>query len=167
MHNFTARSVRATGDSGLVLRTPANMSRWPPNMLFHAVYASAVVKHFGAALEDIVQKWEGSFYPGGPAKAARAGDERRHGQANADEEKSQRQKIERQICHDKYSRGHGTADAIDFLDVVMMYRCSAMEPEDARAYVEGCEEMVAVRERKRLEEKVNSWRESLGVIGAD
>jgi len=38
-----------------------------------------------------------------------------------------------------------------------------MEPEDVRAYVEGCEEMGTV-ERKGVEEKVNSWRVSLGPL---
>jgi len=37
-----------------------------------------------------------------------------------------------------------------------------MEPEDVRAYVEGCEEMGT--EHKGVEEKVNSWRESLGPL---
>jgi len=43
----------------------------------------------------------------------------------------------------------------------MIYQFKAMESEDIRAYLEGCEEVVAAREHKVLEEKVNSWRESL------
>jgi hypothetical protein len=42
----------------------------------------------------------------------------------------------------------------------------AMEPEDVRAYLKGCEEMQAAGERKALEEKVNSWRESLAPVNS-
>ena len=45
-----------------------------------------------------------------------------------------------------------------------MYRCLAMEPEKVRAYLKGSEEIVAARERKGLEEKVNSWREFLAPL---
>jgi len=45
--------------------------------------------------------------------------------------------------------------------MVMMYRFLAMEPENVRAYLNGCEEMAAAGERKAVEEKVSSWRESL------
>ena len=33
-----------------------------------------------------------------------------------------------------------------------------------RAYLKGSEEIVEARERKELEEKVNSWRESLALL---
>jgi hypothetical protein len=55
----------------------------------------------------------------------------------------------------------GIHDAINPHDVVMMYRFQAMEPEEVRAYLEGCQEMAAAGERKELEEKADSWRESL------
>jgi len=43
----------------------------------------------------------------------------------------------------------------------MMHQFKAIESEDIRAYLEGYKEMVAARECKVLEEKVNLWRESL------
>jgi hypothetical protein len=43
----------------------------------------------------------------------------------------------------------------------MIYQFQAMESETVRAYLKGYEEMTAAGERKGLEEKVNSWRESL------
>lgn len=176
LHHFETEAERgsSTGRPGTALRTPADMSTWPPPTLFHAVYAVAVVKAFGAELADIVQNWRNIFYPDGPTEAARAGDKRRRDGANADKERPVRQKTERQERHNARTRRQGTHDAIDFFDVVTMYRCSAMEPEDVKAYVEGCEEMavepVEPVERKGLEEKVSSWRESLGpqtVVGTD
>ena len=45
-----------------------------------------------------------------------------------------------------------------------------MEPENVRTYLKGCEEIAAARESKRVEEKLDSWRESLvplTVVGTD
>src|SRR6266481_6433864 len=111
--------------SGSAVHVPSNMSIWPPTVLFDAVYASAVLHHFGFAPMHIYEKWMGVFYPGGPTKAVDTDDKRRH-------------------------------------DMVMMIRFMAMEPEKVRAYLEGCEEMAAAGERKGLEERVKSWRESVG-----
>ena len=77
-----------------------------------------------------------------------------------DKENSNGQKAARQ----RRRKRRGIHDAIDSHDIVMIHRCMAMEPENARAYLNGCEEMVAARERKRVEEKVNSWRESLAPV---
>ncbi len=41
-----------------------------------------------------------------------------------------------------------------------------MEPEKVRAYLKGREEMAVARECKGLEEKLNSWRESLAPLTA-
>ena len=166
MHVFKREYQSATGPSGTILRTPADMSTWPPNTLFHAVYASAVVKTFGFELEATMQNWRNIFYPDGPIEAAHADDQRLNQAIVDKEKKSTKQKAERQAHLD---RRDAPQDAIDFHDVVMMYRCSAMEPEAVREYVEGCKGMRTV-EHKGLEEKVNSWRESLGpptVIGTD
>jgi len=157
MHVFRSEVQTATGLSGQTLRTPADMSTWPPNTLFHAVYARAVVKAFGFELEATVENWRNIFYPDGPIEAAHA-DDHCLNQAKVDKEKkSAEQKAGRQA---RIDRRDASQDVIDFHDVVMMYRCSAMEPEAVREYVEGCKGMGTV-EHKELEEKVNSWRESL------
>ena len=155
-HLFDRAYEPSTGPSGSVVRVPPDMSIWPPTALFDAVYASAVVRHFGAALTEILEKWD-VFYPGGPTKAAHIDDKRGHDQADADKENSSGQKVARQR---RYER-RGIHDVVDPHDVAMMYRFLAMEPENVRAYLKGCEEMAAAGERKGLEEKVNSWRESL------
>src|SRR6266850_895477 len=60
--------------------------------------------------------------------------------------------------------GIATHDAIHPIDVAMMYRFMAMEPENVRAYLKECEEVAAARERKGLDEKVTSWRKSLAPL---
>ena len=92
-------------------------------------------------------------------KAVRVDNKHRRDQADADKENSS--KTAQQKCYDRCDRRCGRHGAIDPYDVVMMCRFQAMEPDKVRSYLQGCEEMVAARERKGLEEKINSWRESL------
>jgi|SRR5712671_433107 len=160
-HVFDRSLERQAGPCGSAVRVPSDMSTWPTPALFDAVYASAVVRHFGFASTVILKKWEDIFYPGGPTKAVHVGDKQRHDQADADNENSS--KTAQQKCYDRRNTGRrrGIHGAIDPYDVVMMYRFHAMEPDRVRSYLQGCEEMVAARERKGLEERVNSWRESL------
>jgi hypothetical protein len=146
------------------VRVPSDMSIWPPTALFDAVYASAVLHHFGFAVADISEKWGDAYYPDGPTKAD---GRRRHDLANVDEENPSRPIAAQQ---ERYKRCEGRRrkrDAIDPYHLVMMYRCQAMEPETVRAYLRGSEEIVVAREREGLEEKVNSWRESLAPLTAD
>ena len=140
------------------------MSIWPPAALFDAIYGSAVVHHFGFALTKILEKWGDMFYPGVgvPMKLAHIDDRCRHDQADADKENFNGQKAARQRRYEK----RDILDAIDPHDMVMMYRCQAMESEKVRAYLEGCEETEMAGERKALKEKVNSWRESLAPLTA-
>jgi len=157
-HLFDQSFKRVAGPSGSAIRIPSDMSSWPPAVLFDGVYASAVLHHFGFAPRHISEKWENMFYPGVPTKAAHTDDKCRCDQADAGEENSNRQKVAQQRRHGR-RRAH---DAIDPHDMVMMHRFSAMEPEKVRAYLEGCEEIAVAGMRKGLEERVNSWRESVG-----
>ena len=158
-HLFDLAFEPGTGPSGSAVRVPSDMSVWPPAALFDAVYASAVVYHFGCTLTEILEKWGDVFYPD-QTDAGHIDDKRRRDQADADEENPSGQKAARRRRHER----RGIHDAVDPHDVVMMYRFLAMEPEKVRAYVEGCEEMAAAGERKGLEEKVNSWRQSLAPL---
>jgi hypothetical protein len=168
-HLFTEPEEMLPGLSSLAVcipfssavRVPSDTSNWPPTVLFDAVYAGAVVEHFGVKVPDFLKKWGTVFYPGGPTKAAHADDKHRRDQADADKEKHSQLEEGRQRRWEARDRRRGTHDAIDPLDVAMMYRFKAMEPEKLRAYLKGCEEVAAARERKGLEEKVNSWRETL------
>jgi len=131
-------------------------------VLFDAVYASAVLHHFGFAPMHIYEKWMGVFYPGGPTKAVDTDDKRRHDQANTDQANIKVQDEARQLRRDRRGKMRDIHDGFGPHDMVMMIRFMAMEPEKVRAYLEGCEEMAAAGERKGLEERVKSWRESVG-----
>ena len=159
-HFFDRSLERVLPSSGSAVRVPSDMSDWPPAELFDAVYASTVLRHFGFQVTHFSEKWGNVFYPSGPMKA---NDRRRHDQADADKENS-RQAVDRQQRYERRDGRRRNRDAIDPYDLVLMYRCQAMEPEKVRAYLKGSEEIVAARERNGLEEKVNSWRESLAPL---
>jgi hypothetical protein len=163
-HLFDRSLERVFPSSGSAVRVPSDMSNWPPAELFDAVYASTVLRHFGFQVTHILERWGNVFYPGGPIKA---NDRRRHDQADVDKENSKRQTADRQQRHERRDGRRRNRDATDPYDLVLMYRFQAMEPEKVRAYLKGSEEIVAARERKGLEEKVNSWRESLGTVIAE
>jgi trans-aconitate methyltransferase len=165
-HLFDRSIEMVASPSGSAVRVPADMSAWPPSTLFDAVYASAVVRHFGSAVKDALKKWEDVFYPGGPMKAVHVDIKRRRDQSNADKENCIMQKEARQQRLDqrngRTNGRHGRHDDVSPSDLILIYRCMAMEAEDVRAYLEGCKEMAVVGERNALEEKVNSWRENVG-----
>lgn len=160
-HHFDRSLERVLPSSGSAIRVPSDMSDWPPAELFDAVYASAVLHHFGFQLNHISETWGDVYHPGGTMKA---NDRRRHHQADVDKENSKRQAADRQQRYERRDGRRRNRDTIHPYDLVLMYRCQAMEPEKVRAYLKGSEEIVAAKERKGLEDKVNSWRESLAPL---
>jgi hypothetical protein len=159
--------------SGSPARIPSDMSIWPPSVLLDAVYASAVASNFGPGLADVLENWVDVFYPDEPTGATDADDNGGADQVGAAQERpemqrkerherrNKRQKREKEKEKRKGKRKERARNAVHPLDLVMMYRFMAMEPENVRAYLRGSEEIAAARERKGLEEKVKSWREGV------
>jgi len=77
-HLFEPDERSYLGDQSLPLCSPLRISDnptlWPPAILFDAVYAGAVLRHFGLqTLKDEVTKtWKNTFYPGGITSVAEA-----------------------------------------------------------------------------------------------
>lgn len=163
-HLFDQDLKRAAGPSGKAVRVPSDMSTWPPAVFFDAVYASAVVHHFGFGVTDILEKWGDMFYT--PMKTAHTNGKHRRDRADADEDNSNGLTVAQQRHYDRRGGRRSRHNAIHPHDVLMMYRFKAMEPEKVMAYIKGCKEIAAEKERKELEEKVNSWRGSLAPLTA-
>ena len=58
------------GDLTLPLGYPLQMSdasKWPPAILFDAVYADPVLRHFGTRTlkDEVTETWRDTFYPSG------------------------------------------------------------------------------------------------------
>lgn len=58
--------------SGTNVRVSHNVKDWPPQILFDAVYASAVLRRFDSeGFTDYSKKWTSTYYPGGLTTALR------------------------------------------------------------------------------------------------
>lgn len=92
--------------SGSPLRI-SDTATWPPAILFDAVYAGAVVHHFGtkALVAEFTASWESSYYPGGVTAATAA-----NLKANTDRRAADKHKSETQ-AHD----GPPSPDTFDML----------------------------------------------------
>jgi hypothetical protein len=109
-HRFAQSSQLVAGLSGPAVRVPSDRSIWPPSIIFDAVYASAVVRHFGSPVTDALKKWGDVFYPGVPTKAAHTDAKRQRDQADANKEDSNEQKAAGRQRYEK--RTGGSANTI-------------------------------------------------------
>lgn len=126
--------------SGSEIRVPSDMSAWPPGVLFDALYASIVWHHFGKT--DELKKWKNVLPWWAYNRSARRQEESAESTTALGE---------------SWQEGN----AMDFFDMVMMCPFMAMGPDKTKAYLKECEEMAKTKERKALEEKVDSWRQEL------
>ena len=157
-HLFDLSMQPHIGVSGQAIHVPSSddkKSNWPPTSLFEAIYASAIMCHFGAVPVDLFKSWEKVFY-----EPDRTSNKCQHDQADAKKENCKRQKTEQQQCYNEQQR-HRDGGGFDAFDVLMMIPFMVMPAEKARDYFDGCEKMAAEKEQEGLEVKVNSWREGV------
>lgn len=116
-HHF--HPVLGAGRRTLWFGTPPLLLTCPfgHHQLFEAVYASAVVHHFGfTAVTDIPEKWVDVFYSGGLIQAAYADRKSRHDQAG--KVNSDGQQATQQRCFDleRHYRKHNNFNKHDTID---------------------------------------------------
>ena len=161
-------SVHPVGLPGQAIRLPANDAerfKWPPSSLFDAMYASAVIHHFGDIPAKLFKKWEAVFYPpDGPSKAGETDDKYWHAQADVEKMHHEKQRTEQQQHYEKWQCRHGDFDAFDVLRLVPFM---VMPAEKARDYLKECERVAVAKEHEGLEVKVNSWRKGLSTPNND
>lgn len=143
-HVFDSRALESGGGfSGCAIRVSKDKSSWPPTVLFDAVYASAVIHHFGELPDDILKTWESIYYPGGIKNLTRA------------------QVAEEAAARDEHRRrrndGRGTLDGFDLLRILPYIVAG---PEQSMRNMKERQEAAAAREREELEAKVDSWRQN-------
>ncbi|TFY66252.1 hypothetical protein EVG20_g4828 [Dentipellis fragilis] len=163
-HCFDLKLAKRSGVTGRQIRTPQDMSQWPPTVLFDAAYASAVFRHFGIP-SGTLNAWKDEFYLDEPTNTAQA-DELTN-TAQADEQHGHEQEVEgtkHTKQHNSQRRQHFTRhkkgdarESPDLLMVPYMY-----VPKDVMTkYAEECRETAAQREHEALEAKVSAWRDDV------
>ena len=128
-------------------------SDWPPAILFDAVYAGAVLAHFGtrAVKDHVSTAWKDIFYPGGVIMtAAQAGH-----QADLDQRASEARRNEGQK-QDRQARDEARS-APDTFDMLMALPYIRVPVEQLKMTMRGRQERAEEMDRRRVEEKVETW----------
>ncbi|KAJ2911499.1 hypothetical protein MD484_g8915, partial [Candolleomyces efflorescens] len=138
--------------SGSPLRV-SDYSKWPPAILFDAVYAGAVLHHFGtqALKDEIAATWNDAFYPGSVMTAADADYKVRTDERASAAKKLRAQERERQ-------QGGGAPDTLDML---MALPYILVPPSELQAVKREAKEKTEANERRRVQEKVTTWMDNM------
>ncbi|KAF8959530.1 hypothetical protein BDZ97DRAFT_1390100 [Flammula alnicola] len=128
--------------------TPAS----PPAILFDAIYAGAVLHHFGTKrlTDKVAVTWKDIFYRGGVMTVADA-----HYKAIIDERATsvKRTQQQEQECHARYE-AHCIPDTFDML---MTLPYIMVPPNELQAMLREAKEKAEAVEQSHVQEKVNSW----------
>lgn len=124
--------------NGVVSGTPLRISdtdEWPPAILFDAVYACAVLHHFGtkAIKDEVAARWVQTFYPDGVTCA----------------ERKQKRDQQRQQRHDAPA-------GPDALDLLMDLPYILVSPEARWAMWRAEEEKAEAAKQRQVQEKVET-----------
>lgn len=155
-HLFVPEEPEAFGDrtlrSGYSVQTPDAADEWPPNILFDAVYANAVLHHFSPqTMQNTLKRWRSTFYPRGITGAVGASY-----QAIIDENptKTERRNEQNQV---REQHAANRASDVDYSDCLMILPYIMVPPDKQEAVWRKAAEKRAERERSCLEDKVVDW----------
>lgn len=119
----------------------SDIHRFPPAIIFDAVYAGAVLHHFGTqTLKDMVTaNWEDTY-----SRAMTA----------TDPVESLRSRMQAQALDEAHDESHCEPDILDMLAFVPY---CMVPPDELRAAMSELRERAEAEERRRVEEKVEEW----------
>ena len=150
-HLFEPSKPYRLGGVGVLSGTPLRISdtpAWPPTILFDAVYASAVLHHFGTqTLKDVVATtWMDTFYPDGVMDQAHA--------QTLTEERTQKHAQARQARYE--------ARAVpDTFDMLLALPYILVPRNELQATLREAKEKAAAAEQRRVQEKVDTWNRQI------
>ena len=162
-HLFDPDLPESFGDpafhSGSQVRMPNTADKWPPNILFDAVYANAILRHFAPrTMKDILKQWKATFYPQGITSGVQA-----NNQAIIDERATAAKRNEQNQVREQRAAGRANRtrragdDPEDYFDCLMMLPYIMVPPEKHKAIWRKAGEKRAERERSRVDDKVVGW----------
>ena len=135
------------GDRTLPLGSPlriSNTPEWPPTILFDAVYAGAVLHHFGTQTlkDEVTVTWKDIY------------------RVIVDEKSAAAKKVQKQEREARY-QAPTVPDAFDMLMTLPYIR---MPREELKAVFKEAEEKAEAMEQRRVREKVDSWMKQSNVV---
>ena len=142
---------------------PDTADKWPPDILFHFMYASAVLHYFApqSMLDSIRKQWRSTFYPRGITSTAQASHqattdrqateiERKNEQDRARDERAARRANRTSRANDNHN------DYVDYL-MMMPYILSMLPDELEALWRKAAEERAERVEWSHLEDKDRGW----------
>ena len=116
----------------------SNTPEWPPTILFDAVYAGAVLHHFGTQTlkDEVTVTWKDIY------------------RVIVDEKSAAAKKVQKQEREARY-QAHAVPDAFDMLMTLPYIR---VPREELQAVLREAEEQAEATEQRRVQEKVDTWR---------
>ncbi len=155
-HLFQPNKRTALGRETLPLGSPLRISdtpEWPPPILFDAVYASAVLHHFGTQTlkDEVAATWKDTFDPGGVMAAADANYKVITDERSAAANRAQK-RVQERGAH------YQARTAPDAFDMLMTLPYIRVPREELKAVLREAEEKAEATEQRRVQEKVDTWR---------
>ena len=141
--------------SGSPLRF-SDTPEWPTPILFDAVYAGAILHHFGTHMlkDEVVATWQETFYPGGVMTMAPADYKVITDERAATVERTQNQTQDRKARHE----ARGSPDTFDML-MTLPY---IMVPRNKlQAMLREAMAKAEATEQRRVQEKVDTWMKQI------
>ena len=135
------------GDETLPLGSPlrvSNTPEWPPTILFDAVYAGAVLHHFGTQTlkDEVTVTWKDIY------------------RVIVDEKSAAAKKVQKQEREARY-QAHAFPDAFDML---MFLPYIKVPTNDLEAAFMEAEEKAEAMEQRRAREKVDAWMKQSSAV---
>ena len=140
--------------------------RDPPAIIFDAVYAGAIVHHFGSQImKDVVSSaWKNDFHKGGVTSSAGAErkkiDDKRAALADKTEPEVEVKQHARRYKRTEGRKSHHldtTPSGPDSLDMVMMLPYAFLPANERQAFFMRAREKAEAVEKEHLEETVGQW----------
>jgi hypothetical protein len=146
---------RETLSSGSPLRI-SDTPEWPPPILFDAVYAGAVLHHFGTQLlkDEVVATWKDTFYPGGVMTMAHADCKVITDERAATAERTQNQAQDRKARYEARG-GPDTFDMLMTLPYIMVPR------NKLQAMLREAKAKAEATDQRHVQEKVDAWMKQI------
>ena len=128
---------------GSLLRI-SNTPEWPPTILFDAVYAGAVLHHFGTQTlkDEVTVTWKDIY------------------RVIVDEKSAAAKKVQKQEREARY-QARASPDAFDMLMVLPYIK---VPQDDLEAAFREAEEKAEATEQRRVREKVDAWMKQSSAV---
>jgi hypothetical protein len=135
-----------------------NAVKDPPAIIFDAVYAGAVLHHFGTQIlkDTVCTGWKDHYYPDGITSAADA-DKKKIKDIRAAKESKKEDDATARTHRRENRRINASSSGPDVFDTLLFLPYAYLPKDDVQAMFRRAQEKAEVAERERLQDVVGQW----------